>query len=366
MHILLINSNPVISRLLVLCTRDDAFVLEEVSALEDAKRDSYNVVFVDEASYGDAVKVFLEKMTETLKVFISFDAVQMPGFDLSIKKPFLPSEIRELIKRAQDLEEEIAAEKPFIFPLAQEEESKSEQEVSSEEIPEEIVLEESIDKVLEENVEKSLVEEATHLLEISEAEEQKDEQQEGQEEVQGNAEEESFIEKMLAELEEQLALEEDDEQEEVAEEIVEEIVEEILEDQPLTVLNADEVAKIKALLEMDDSVEEEEELSDEALEARKIEVIKEQLIADGLEIVEENEMIEELSIQLDGSLEKDDKSKNKESKKKKSKKIKFTEENMEHIEDAVEMAMASMTKKQMKKLLKGKEISISVKLEGKE
>jgi len=353
MHILLINSNPVISRLLALCTRDDAFFLEEVSAMENVKRDRYNVVFVDEASYGDGVKGFLEKMTETLKVFISFDAVQMPGFDESIKKPFLPSEIRELIKKAQDLEEEIAAEKPFIFPLAQEEEDKSEPEMSSEEVPEE-----SIEKV-EEDIEKSLVEEATHLLEISEAEED-----EGQEEVDNNAEEERFIEKVLEEASMEKELVEEQLKPQEAEDEKDE-QDESLEDQPLTVLNADEIEKIKALLEMDDTLEVEDEvLSEEELEARKIEVIKEQLIADGLEIVEENEMLEELSIQRDGSLEKDENPKKK-SKKKKSKKIKFTEENMEHIEDAVEMAMATMTKKQMKKLLKGKEVSITIKLEGK-
>jgi hypothetical protein len=102
-------------------------------------------------------------------------------------------------------------------------------------------------------------------------------------------------------------------------------------------------------------------------------VIKEQLIADGLEIVDENEIVEELSISLDGTLgsvkkseKKAKKKKSKKSKKKnKAKKLKFTDETMETIEDAVEMAMASITKKQMKKLLKGKEIEVKIKLEDK-
>ena len=125
---------------------------------------------------------------------------------------------------------------------------------------------------------------------------------------------------------------------------------------------------------MDDNLELTEEiLSDEEREARKIEVIKEQLIADGLEIVDESEIVEELSIGLDGTLNSvgkpENKAKKKKSKKKKfkkknkAKKLKFTDETMETIEDAVEMAMASMSKKQMKKLLKGKAIEVKIKLE---
>ena len=282
MHILLINTNPVVSRLLVLCTRDEAMELDEVTSLDSVERESYDVVFVDEASYGRDVADLLSRFASAKKVFISYRNDAMRGFDSTIKKPFLPSQIIELIQDIRPVEEGSVIEEPI--EVEKEEES-------------------------EENI-------AIFSLET--------------------------------------------EDENVAE-------------APL-ILDGEEIDKIKALLEMDDEIPFEDEVLDaDALEARKIEVIKEQLIADGLEIVDEKEIVEELSIGLDGSLhtvEKADKASKKEKtkskkKKNKSKKLKFTEENMEHIEDAVEMAMASMTKKQMKKLLKGKDVDVTIKLEGK-
>ncbi len=272
MHILLINANPVVSRLLILCTRDESVVLHEGTAASDVTLYDYDVIFVDEASYGRDVSDLLTKIDVAKKIFISYRSDEMMGFDITIKKPFLPSQVIDIIQNTL-IEKDIARN-----------ESNNPTDIK---IPEQISLDE-------------------------------DEMQ----------------------------------------------TEETL---PPSVLDEDEIDKIKALLNMDEeTIHNEEILKDEALEARKIELIKEQLIADGLEIVDETEIVGELSISLDGTLEKHAKTKDKKTKSKKkkskSKKIKFTEENMEHIEDAVEMAMANMTKKQMKKLLKGKTIEISVKL----
>ncbi len=304
MQILLLNANPVVSRLLVLCTRDDAVVLDEASCVEDVQSDVYDIVFVDEASYGRDVAELLLKLGSAKKVFISYRSDEMRGFDLTIKKPFLPSQITDIIKDVNTTELE---------PHQEEEILVIEDDESEVEIP--------------------------HIFPLSS----------------------------------------DDEVEKVEEEA------EAL-DEPV-VLDSDEIEKIKALLEMDDEELAEEPLSDEALEERKVELIKEQLIADGLEIVDEDEIVEELSLTLDGTLEKHSETeekikktknektkkeknkkakknqKSKEKSKKKAKKIEFTEVNMEHIEDAVEVAMANMTKKQMKKLLKGKEIEMHIKLE---
>jgi len=288
MQILLLNANPVVSRLLVLCTRDDAVVLDEVSSTEDVQGDTYDIIFVDEASYGRDVAELLLKLGDAKKVFISYRSDEMRGFDLTIKKPFLPSQIIDIINdvKVTELEPEIEEEMLVI-----------EDDESEVEIP--------------------------HIFPLSSDEE---------------------VEKV----------------EEVAEVL----------DEP-AVLDSDEIEKIKALLEMDDEELTEEPLSDEALEERKVELIKEQLIAEGLEIVDEDEIVEELSINLDGTLEKSSETeekkkkakKSKQKSKKKSKKIKFNEANMERIEDAVEVAIANMTKKQMKKLLKGKEIEMHIKLE---
>jgi len=273
MNILLINANPVVSRLLILCTRDENVVLHEVSTPSDVTFYDYDVIFIDEASYGRDVSDLLSKIDETKKIFISYRNDEMIGFDITIKKPFLPSQIIDIIQNT----------------LTEKDTARNE---------------------------------SNNPTDIK--------------------------------IPEQISLDEDEMQTE--------------ETLPPSVLDEDEIDKIKALLNMnEETIPSEEILKDDALEARKIELIKEQLIADGLEIVDETEIVEELSISLDGTLEKHTKTKEKKTKlkkkKSKSKKIKFTEENMEHIEDAVEIAMASMTKKQMKKLLKGKTIEISVKLQ---
>jgi hypothetical protein len=250
------------------------------------------VVFVDEASYGRDVAELVCTLKSAKKVFISYRSDDMRGFDVTIKKPFLPSQITELIAGTEGHKEEVVLE----------------------------IEEETVTKEVEE-----LNDGMPSIFPLS------------------------------------------------AEEEVPE-VEAVEEESTSVVLDVDEIEKIKALLDMDEDLQvPETELSDEEIETRKIEVIKEQLIADGLEIVDENEIVEELSIGLDGTLgsvkiseKKAKKKKSKKSKKKnKAEKLKFTDETMETIEDAVEMAMASITKKQMKKLLKGKEIEVKIKLEDK-
>jgi len=291
MHILLINANPVVSRLLVLCTRDVAVVLDEVTTVEDVESTAYDIVFVDEASYGRDVNELLVRLGMPKKVFISYRNDEMRGFDITIKKPFLPSQITDIIKEIEV------------------------QEIDTPIVEEELVIESDEKKEEVPSIFPLSTEDDEEALNIDESE----------------------------------------------------------DDTVATVLDSDEIEKIKALLDMDDDLEiVDEQLSDDEIEARKVALIKEQLIAEGLEIIEEDKIVEELSVNLDGTLKKDKKTKVKKSKKKKqknknkSKKLKFTEENMEHIEDAVEMAMATMTKKQMKKLLKGKEIEIRIKLEDKD
>ncbi len=113
--------------------------------------------------------------------------------------------------------------------------------------------------------------------------------------------------------------------------------------------------------------EDSELLSDEEYEARKVKVIKEQLIADGLEIVEENEIIEELSVVSANSLkeinEQLDKKKKSKEKYKKKKETGLNEDELSRIEDAVLVALGNMKPKKIKKLLKGKKTEIKIKLE---
>jgi len=277
MNILLININPVVSRLLTLCTRDEHIVLDEVESASAVEKVSYDIVFVDETSYVDNVKALLEKLEARKKVFISYSGEAIRGFDETIKKPFLPSQIINIIESvdmadsAVSEETNSAEESISIFPLSTEDD------------------------------------EADDTFEIQE-----------------NA--------------------------------------------ATTILNSDEIERIKALLDMEEDElevnEDAELLSDEEYEARKVKVIKEKLIADGLEIVEENEIIEALSKDNGDSFQNINKEFEKTKKsKKKSKKKKETEVSLDelaYIEEALSVVIANLKPKKIKKFLKGKKIKIKL------
>jgi hypothetical protein len=255
MHILLININPVVSRLISLCMRESHINLEEVQNVVAVARDRYDVVFVDEASYVEEIQELLENLIMRKKVFLSSSndvSDEARLFDSIIKKPFLPSQITAVLESLE--EDDTFTEVPSIFPLSSDEESVED--------------EEDVDEIVEED------------------------EQEGNE-----------------------------------------------------VLDSNEIEKIKALLDMDE--ENIEEVSDEEYESRKIEVIKQQLIADGLEIVDEDEYVEFLG-------KKSKKNKVKKSKKEqKIKKNKKQDEETFTFEEALIAAVEGMKVKKIKKLLKG-------------
>ena len=140
--------------------------------------------------------------------------------------------------------------------------------------------------------------------------------------------------------------------EEVEEELVEEAEEEILPENP-HILDSREIEKIKGLLDMEEEevLPAEEELPEEVVEQRKVEAIKAQLIADGLEIVEEEEIV--------GVLESGKKSKKK---KKSAKRGPFSKEEFEAVEKAFAEALFKLKPKKIKKLLKGKKVKLTLKL----
>ncbi|UPT77356.1 hypothetical protein MN086_09905 [Sulfurovum sp. XGS-02] len=292
MNILLININPVVSRLLALCTRDEYIVLDEVVSADAVDKASYEIVFVDEASYTEDVQALLEALQASKKVFISYTGEAVKGFDESVKKPFLPSQIINII-------ESITPDDP-------------------DEAKEKVALDEDISM-------------GSFSLENEEAED------------------EILPDIFLSSVED----EESDDMPEPKEDMG-----------PPEVLDSDEIAKIKALLDMDDELEENEEdtisLSDDEVAARKVKVIKEQLIADGLEIVEEDEIVEELSKDTVNAPEDTDETS---SKIKKKEEIGLDEDELFRIEEAIMAALVRMKPKKIKKLLKGKETKIKIKLE---
>jgi len=125
MNILLINTNPLVSRLTSLCVRDDDTVLEEVIDVNAVTLDRYDIVFVDDASYANGLEDTLNKFMIRKKVFLSGKSSSdepMDYFDEVIKKPFLPSQITAIIESLDEIENETEeiAEGHFIFPLSSE------------------------------------------------------------------------------------------------------------------------------------------------------------------------------------------------------------------------------------------------------
>ncbi|WP_052746032.1 hypothetical protein [Sulfurovum lithotrophicum] len=288
MKILLINFNPVVSRLFALCTRDEHIELDEVKDIKDIEEyKDYDLAFVDDASYADAVREFIENHRSMgKKVFISYGQESVHGFDMTLKKPFLPSQILEVMQSVEVREEkQEVEEEPVIFPLENEEDIPV-GEVEGNEVP-------------------------------------------------------SIFPLSSGEIEEEL------------EEAQEEAKKEILPESP-HILDSKEIEKIKNLLDMEEEEESlptEEELPDEVVEQRKVNAIKAQLIADGLEIVEEGEIVEALGT-------------GKKSKKKK-KRVEtgpFSKDEFAAIQKAFTDELLKLKPKKIKKLLKGKEIEVKLKL----
>ena len=117
MNILLINTNPVVSRLISLCIRDDATLLEEVTEVSAVKGEYYDIVFVDDLSYVGEVEKFLTTLQTGQKVLLlgnnSLDDL-FESFDEILRKPFLPSQIKNIIDALGN------KDTPFIFPLSTE------------------------------------------------------------------------------------------------------------------------------------------------------------------------------------------------------------------------------------------------------
>ncbi|MEA1879702.1 MAG: hypothetical protein U9N11_03545 [Campylobacterota bacterium] len=261
MHILLINNNPVVSRLLILCTRDADKILEEVEDVDTLQEKYYDFVFIDEALYEGDVLTLDDRVTIGTKILFSNEDVQINAFDMTVKKPFLPSQIIELL--------EIKNQSNMLDNLNNDD-----------------VFEESQEQVLDDN----------------------------------------------------------------------------------------EIEKIKDLLEMDDYPE--EALNEKEYEERKIELIKAQLENDGLEVLDESQILEDLEVaddnvmwNLENEITIHDKKSNKKLKKKSNKNTneKFTKmfhalskEEQEKISDAMYKSISKLKPKKIKKLLKGKNVDITI------
>lgn len=105
MTILLINNNPIVSRLFALCQEEDVLVVDEFPDVASIGEKSYDIIFVDEPSYLGNVASYMVGLTVQRKVIISYRDTSVLGFDETIKKPFLPSQIMNIIDAVKALDE---------------------------------------------------------------------------------------------------------------------------------------------------------------------------------------------------------------------------------------------------------------------
>ncbi|MCH9741551.1 MAG: hypothetical protein K0U38_12040 [Epsilonproteobacteria bacterium] len=100
MKILLINNNPVVSRLTALSARKENVELDEIKNVSELKANDYNVVFVDSESYSDEVSNIIKNSGITQKVlfYAQGENENKEVFSENILKPFLPSEVSAILR----------------------------------------------------------------------------------------------------------------------------------------------------------------------------------------------------------------------------------------------------------------------------
>ena len=109
MKILLINSNPVVSRLTALSARKEGVDLDEIRDIADLKKSDYNIVFVDSELLSPEILTLLKNSDIKRRViFYTQDDKNIDKiFNYTILKPFLPSEVSSILREAKmELDEE--------------------------------------------------------------------------------------------------------------------------------------------------------------------------------------------------------------------------------------------------------------------
>ena len=110
MKILLINNNPVVSRLTALSARKEDIEIDEIQEVTELSSDTYDIVFIDAESWSKDVRdVILDniKTQKSVLFYADGDEEEKASFDLSILKPFLPSEVSAVIRSVEEQEAKV-------------------------------------------------------------------------------------------------------------------------------------------------------------------------------------------------------------------------------------------------------------------
>jgi len=104
MKILLINNNPVVSRLTALSARKEDVEIDEIQEVTELNSDHYDIVFVDAESWSKDVNDVISENIKTQKTVLFYadgEEEEKKYFDIAILKPFLPSEVSAVIRSVE-------------------------------------------------------------------------------------------------------------------------------------------------------------------------------------------------------------------------------------------------------------------------
>lgn len=97
MKLILINKNPIVKKLVTLSTQKAGVALESFESIDEAGSLDADYVFIDDELIGDDTASKLGQEGAKLGCFASKDKESPEGFDICIQKPFLPTELVDIL-----------------------------------------------------------------------------------------------------------------------------------------------------------------------------------------------------------------------------------------------------------------------------
>jgi hypothetical protein len=368
MDILLVNTTPVVSRLLSLTMRDDKMRFEEVSDVHNVSRDEYDIIFVDEASYTDKMKDRLETLKAYKRIYLTSDKDEAVNsfFNHKVVKPFLPSQIMEILN--SDIEEDLeeipsSGEDGKIIPTQMRGFMKATEE-NKPEIPS--IKERSTSQVEEESVPIDIPDSLATLHQMKDEYVEVDDRKVSKVKkpikpdildsendsvaLDNVATKKLVIDDIVHMSQSHMAKRDEDDDEEIRIFDVKKRKKK-KRSKKGDVFNKEEIETIKELLKENESLEDDRLSYDEKEEKRKVKLIKEQLRSEGLESMDEEEVLDALE------------SKKVTKKKQKKSKEKQTQEEKREIDydKVIDLDdIGSLKAKEIKKILEDLEIQIRI------
>ena len=370
MKILLINNNPVVSRLTALSARKENIEIDEIQEVTELNSDGYDIVFVDADSLtkdvSDTIKEHL-KVKKSVLFYAEGDDEDKAIFDLTILKPFLPSEVSAVIRSVEEMEDE---QEEKHFNILDESKASDTEELFAlndlVEIKDEPVVAEtkdSFDEKLEEafplkinTLEDELFEEKVETVSKDEVSKKEEELFDLDISDDNLTLEDELFSKETTGSNEILDFETDADELKV-DEVKEEETPSVIEEEPLMVL--------------EDDKEKIEELTEEVIEKEKLEESLEEKMAE-TKILDENE-IENikglLSEDTNDEMTLEDlmappmivKESEEEEKKSKKKKVKKEKESSSVESDVLVQSLAGLSVESLRELLAGARVNINIK-----